>query len=260
VAHGQQITSEFAQRGRAGAGSSGSSSTPRQVRPEDVELNRMLATYDKLGDQPPNFKVPKNDDLYQDQGAHTMKHHGGDVPLRHTPGTRTIEGRLYGDHGWRRRENKSFRWTDHHTMNRTINDYVSRNWETIRSDLAMTGVHRRTFDAGHRIGEGFVNDGMFGAGPVKPRYMTTSFEEVHADLESLAQTNVRSHQRDLAAFEAVIADPPTEPNALAHLVAWDGNWVLDDPSDTGALQFLREVAEMLRTVIVEAPETAERWR
>jgi hypothetical protein len=182
VAHGQQITSEFAQRGRAGAGSSGSSSTPRQVGPDDVELNRMLATYDKLGDQPPNFKVAKNDDLYQDEGAHTMKHHGGDVPLQHTPGTRTIEGRLYGDHGWRRPENKSFRWTDHHTMNRTINDYVSRNWETIRSDLAMTGVHRRTFDAGHRVGEGFVNDGMFSAGPVKPRYMTTSFVTIRMRL------------------------------------------------------------------------------
>jgi hypothetical protein len=86
-----------------------------------------------------------------------------------------------------------------------------------------------------------------------------SLEEVHADLESLAQTNIRSHQRDLAAFEIVIADPPTEPNALAHLVGWDGNWVLDDPSDTGSLEFLREVAAMLRTIIAEAPVTAERW-
>jgi hypothetical protein len=85
-----------------------------------------------------------------------------------------------------------------------------------------------------------------------------SLDEVRRDLERLAQFNVRSHQRHLAALEAVIADPPTEPNALAHLVGWDGNWVLDDPSDTGSLNFLREVAAMLRTVIAEAPATAAR--
>jgi len=86
-----------------------------------------------------------------------------------------------------------------------------------------------------------------------------SLDEVREDLESLAQTNVRSHQRDLAAFETVIADPPAEPNALAHLVGWDGNWVLDDPSDAGSLRFLREVADMLRAIIAQAPASAERW-
>lgn len=86
-----------------------------------------------------------------------------------------------------------------------------------------------------------------------------SFEEVQRDLERLARSNIRSHQRHLAALEAVIADPPTEPNSLAHLVGWDGNWVLDDPSDAGALQFLREVADMIRTVIAQAPATAIRW-
>jgi hypothetical protein len=86
-----------------------------------------------------------------------------------------------------------------------------------------------------------------------------SLDEVRRDLERLARSNIRSHQRHLAALEAVIADPPDEPNALAHLVGWDGNWVLDDPSDAGSLQFLREVADMLRTVIAAAPATATRW-
>ena len=85
-----------------------------------------------------------------------------------------------------------------------------------------------------------------------------SFDEVQRDLERLARSNIRSHQRHLAALDAVIADPPTEPNALAHLVGWDGNWVLDDPSDAGSLQFLREVADMLRAVIAGAPSTATR--
>jgi hypothetical protein len=87
-----------------------------------------------------------------------------------------------------------------------------------------------------------------------------TFEEVRAELEDLAQTNIRAHQQFLHGLDAVIANPPTEPNALNHLVAWDANWVLDEPSDASSLEFLREVAQMLREVIAEAPPTAERWR
>jgi len=86
-----------------------------------------------------------------------------------------------------------------------------------------------------------------------------SLEEVREDLESLAQVNIRSHQRYLRALDAVIADPPAGEHALERLVGWDGNWVLDDPSEAGSLEFLREVAEMLRTIISEAPDSAERW-
>jgi len=49
-------------------------------------------------------------------------------------------------------------------------------------------------------------------------------------------------------------DPPPPESG-----AGDANWVLDDPSDAGALAFLREVAQMLREVIAAAPPTAERW-
>jgi hypothetical protein len=183
VAHGEQIAAEMAQRGRPGNSSPPTgSSPPRPLTPDDIELNRVFDTYDKLGDEPPKFKVGSNDNAYKDAGAHTMKHHGYDVPMGRGGGTRTIEGRLFGDDPWQRRENKSFRWTDPTTMNRTINDYVSQNWETIRSDLATTGTHRRTFDAGHRVGEGFVNDGMFGAGPIQPHYMTTSVVTVRMKL------------------------------------------------------------------------------
>ncbi|MFI5896565.1 hypothetical protein ACIA5D_41340 [Actinoplanes sp. NPDC051513] len=86
------------------------------------------------------------------------------------------------------------------------------------------------------------------------------FEEARDSLAQLAQVNIRSHQRELWALERVIADPPAEPGALARLVAWDANWVLDDTSDAAALQFLREVAQMLREVIEAAPPTADRWR
>jgi hypothetical protein len=86
-----------------------------------------------------------------------------------------------------------------------------------------------------------------------------SFAEARQRFEQKAQYNIRSTQRDLWALEQVIADPPGEPGALSRLVAWDANWVLDDPSDAGALAFLREVAQMLREVIDAAPPTAERW-
>src|SRR5690349_17687334 len=75
------------------------------------------------------------------------------------------------------------------------------------------------------------------------------FAEARRFLEQLAQTNIRSHQQELWALEQVIANPPAEPGALSRLVAWDANWVLDDPSDAGALAFLGEVAQMLREVI-----------
>jgi hypothetical protein len=78
-----------------------------------------------------------------------------------------------------------------------------------------------------------------------------SFDEVRAGLEQVAQVSVQSHRRVLRALDAVISDPPMD-GTLAHLVGWEGNWVLDDPSDAGALDFLREVAQMLREVIASA--------
>ncbi|WP_433380362.1 hypothetical protein ACQPZX_15190 [Actinoplanes sp. CA-142083] len=86
---------------------------------------------------------------------------------------KTIEGRIYGD-GWPHAANASTRWLDWTTMHRTINEYVSSNWQRIRSDLAIEGKHEAVFDAGHRIGEGFVNRGMGGAGPPQAQYVTTS--------------------------------------------------------------------------------------
>jgi hypothetical protein len=50
----------------------------------------------------------------------------------------------------------------------------------------------------------------------------------------------------------VLADPPKEPGALARMVAWEGNWVLDDPSDAGAARFLGDLAQTLRDVLNEA--------
>lgn len=79
-----------------------------------------------------------------------------------------------------------------------------------------------------------------------------SLDEIRADHMQLAQVSTRAIRRDLAALEAVLADPPSEAGALARLVGWEGNWVLDDPSDAGAAQFLQQLAQLLRDVLDEA--------
>ncbi|AGL15215.1 hypothetical protein L083_1705 [Actinoplanes sp. N902-109] len=93
------------------------------------------------------------------------------------------------------------------------------------------------------MGEGYYNDGghVLDAG---------SLDEIRADLLQTAQVNTMPHRLDLAALEAVIAEPHP-PGTLARLVGWEANRVLDDPSDAGAAEFLRQLACMLRDVLDE---------
>jgi len=125
--------------------------------------------------------VARNDAEFGDEGAHTLDRHGPDIPLPRDPNTKTIEGRIFGDNPWRR-ENSSFKWTDHTTMNRTINDYISRNWDAVRHDLAITGSHEGVFDAGHRVGVGYFNKGMYGAGPRQAQLWSTSVVKIRLRL------------------------------------------------------------------------------
>lgn len=78
-----------------------------------------------------------------------------------------------------------------------------------------------------------------------------SLDEVRADLRRTAHFGTMRHRGDLAALEAVVAEPHS-PGTLARMVGWEANWVLDDPSDAGAAQFLRELAQLLREVIDDA--------
>jgi hypothetical protein len=54
-------------------------------------------------------------------------------------------------------------------MNREVNRYVRENWPRIRDDLAIDGFHENLFDAGHRVGEGYYNKGMYGSRPLVRR-------------------------------------------------------------------------------------------
>jgi hypothetical protein len=67
-------------------------------------------------------------------------------------------------------------------MNREINNYVRENWEKIRNDLAIEGTHTGAFNAKHRVGEGFYNDGAYGAGTRHARYDAASLVRVSIDL------------------------------------------------------------------------------
>ncbi|WP_330183378.1 hypothetical protein OHB26_06845 [Nocardia sp. NBC_01503] len=153
--------------------------------PSDAELRHIIDIYNALGEDPPRVNISENDAAYAASGAHSVERHSSDVPLNRgdaPPGDRTIEGRIYGDPPWGRPENWSYRWSDMSTMNRTINDYLEANWESIRTDIALTGEHSATFDAGHRTGEGFYNEGMYGAGQRSAHYAQTSYATVRLKL------------------------------------------------------------------------------
>jgi hypothetical protein len=179
VSQAQEAVGAAARAGRAGAGPRAAPSAPH---PDDARLGRIMKVYERLGDEPPDVNIARNDAAHQGDGAHTVDRHGPDIPLRRDPALRTVEGRIYGDVGWARPDNWSLRWTDHTTMNREVNTYVRENWEKIRTDLAVEGVHSGAFDAGHRVGEGFYNDGMFGAGPRQARYTAASLVRVSIDM------------------------------------------------------------------------------
>ncbi|WP_433302083.1 hypothetical protein ACQP2F_08025 [Actinoplanes sp. CA-030573] len=150
---------------------------------DDVVLRNAMRKYEQLGDKPPRIRLEANDALFNSEGAHTLDRHSPDIPLRRAPGEKTVEGRIYGDEGWHAPANWALKWTDHTTMHHEVNDYVQRNWATIRSDLAMEGQHVGAFEAGHRVGEGFYNDGMFGMGPVHARYTAASAVKIVIELD-----------------------------------------------------------------------------
>lgn len=183
MAEAQQNAGQAFRAGRAGTATNlntaagGNASTA-----DDVALAQIIRRHEQLGDEPPEFNIQRNDDAHQSSGAHTIDRHGPDIPLRSRPDTKTIEGRIHGDTGWGKAATASYQWTDPSTMNREINAYVQRNWPAIRDDLAFDKSHESTFDAGHRVGQGFYNKGMFGAGPREAEYGETSLVRIRIKL------------------------------------------------------------------------------
>jgi hypothetical protein len=149
---------------------------------QELRSREMERFYDAMGEHPPRVHMRENDSVYADIGAHTLPRHGPDVPLS------DLEARIYGNPPWPRAENWSYKWLDESTMNRTVNEYLEANWDTIRSDLATTGFHEQRFNVGRVVGEGYynANRGMpsdqlhpgFPAGPRSAAYGQTSMAEI----------------------------------------------------------------------------------
>ncbi|SBT49341.1 hypothetical protein [Micromonospora auratinigra] len=154
----------------------------------EIEVRRYLDTYEQLGADPPRFDIASNDADHANVTGrghpHTNERHGPGVRLDRDPNQtdRTIEGRIYGDPPWNGHANYSYRWDDPSVQNRAINQYVSQHWDDIRHDLAATGEHSGNFNYGNRVGEGFYNDGAYGAGPRNAHHHATSHAEVRISI------------------------------------------------------------------------------
>jgi hypothetical protein len=123
-----------------------------------------MRRYVELGDAPPYLDLAINDAVYGGHGAHTIDRHGPAITLRRVSGTKTIEGRIYGDAPWSSAVTRSYQWLDLPTADRVVNAYVRRHWQLIRADLAGQGFHQGDADAGRRIGRGFFSSGRSGTG------------------------------------------------------------------------------------------------
>ncbi|AXB43214.1 hypothetical protein [Amycolatopsis albispora] len=73
-------------------------------------------------------------------------------------------------------------------------------------------------------------------------------EEVRADVARTAASDPRPIREAVEAIEALIAEPSPD-GTLSWIVAIDGNTRLDDASDSGAIEYLHELAQMLREVL-----------
>lgn len=80
-------------------------------------------------------------------------------------------------------------------------------------------------------------------------YDLDSFDEVRTDLDRMIKLNPRTILAGLAGLESLLANPPAENEILSHLVAIDANWPLNDPSDEGAMEWMRQMVALIRDAL-----------
>jgi hypothetical protein len=82
---------------------------------------------------------------------------------------------------------------------------------------------------------------------------TDGWAEIRDELEMTAQHSARPLRQGLDAIDAVLTED-LPPGTLLRMVAGDAGWPLDDdPTDTGAAAFLRELARLIRSVLGPVP-------
>lgn len=169
----------------------GETLTQAKQRIKSAEQERYLRGYissaESLGENPNKFNISRNDLNYiTGYNAHTDIRHSPKITLEKSSapsGTRTIEGRIYGDPPWSKAENFSYKWLDESTMNRTINEYLEKNWEQIRWELATKQRIDIRFDAGKAIGEGYFNKNIGTNNPPQAVYSKTSYVRIFIRLD-----------------------------------------------------------------------------
>jgi len=168
-----------------------------RVAAAQAELQRRTQNYihGTLPATAPGVFISKNDVDFALNGAHTLDHHSPTIPLYRAlnaagqpNGTKTIEGRLFGDPPWPRRENTSTRWDSEDVINTTLHTYLDTHWKTVSRDLATSRLHEHSavFDAGHRVGQGLANNnaGHPGAAAMPPSVS-------HPEVTSLVRVTIR---------------------------------------------------------------------
>ncbi|WP_250036065.1 hypothetical protein [Paractinoplanes maris] len=85
---------------------------------------------------------------------------------------------------------------------------------------------------------------------------TDGDDEIRDELMTTARHSTRSLRRAVVAVDVVLAEQQP-PGTLIFMVADDGGRALDDPTDRGAAEFLRRLADWTRAA-VEAAEAGHR--
>src|SRR4051812_11916275 len=120
---------------------------PRRYCADSADISSTMRRHAELDDAPPYIDLAMNDAVHGELGAHTIDRHRPAIALRRVPGTKTIEGRIYGDAPWCSAVTRSYQWCDLPTADDVVNAYVRRQWQLIRADLAGHGFHEGVTDA-----------------------------------------------------------------------------------------------------------------
>lgn len=85
-------------------------------------------------------------------------------------------------------------------------------------------------------------------------YLTDSdsLDEIRDELARDVPRDPVRLRRALDGMEVVLAEPQPD-GTLAHLVAVDANCSLNDPSDVGAREYLRQLADVLQEALAASP-------
>ena len=76
-----------------------------------------------------------------------------------------------------------------------------------------------------------------------------SLEEVRNEVHQMLNLNPSNILIGLQALESLLANPPAEEGTLSYLVVVVANWPLDDPSDAGAMSWMRKLVATIRETL-----------